>query len=386
MKRFFLLTSALMVCMTLFAQEALNNAQTIVSPEIHNDNRVTFRLVTPDHVTSVRVGCDCFSTGGADLKKNASGVWEYTTPDALPSELYSYFYVVDGVRMLDPFNVYTTRDISTIMNVFIIGGNPGNLYKVNAVPHGTVSRVWYDSPLLNMKRRFTVYTPAGYDTNSKQKYPVLYLLHGTGGDEETWMALGRVTQILDNLIAARKAKPMIVVMPNGNVAQEAAPGESSLGFIPPTPYLPKTMDGTFESSFPDIVNYVDTHYRTYNKKSYRAICGLSMGGYHAKFISAQYPDVFDYVGLFSAAITPDKDIHNDIYNNSAYKLKIQFDKKPKLYWIGIGNSDYLYDSNRDYREFLNKNNYAYTYFETNGGHAWLNWRIYLTEFVQKIFK
>lgn len=370
-----------MVCMLLFAQ-----GKTVVSPEIHDDNRVTFRLVTPAHVAQVRIGSDCFPTGSADLKKNEDGVWEFTTPDALASELYSYFFIVDGVRMLDPSNVYMIRDVSTIMNIFIVGGDPGNLYKVNAVPHGTVSRLWYNSPTLNMKRRLIVYTPAGYDADSNKKYPVLYLLHGTGGDEEAWMALGRATQILDNLIAAGKAKPMIVVIPNGNVAQEAAPGESSLGFIPPTPDLPKTMEGTFESSFPDIVDYVDTHYRTYRKKSHRAICGLSMGGYHAKFISAQYPDVFDYIGLFSAAITPEKGVYSDIYNNAEAKLKIQFDKKPKLYWIGIGNSDFLYGPNRDYRKFLDQNHYPYTYFETGGGHGWLNWRIYLTEFVQKVFK
>lgn len=380
MRRFCLLMSALMVCLLLFAQ-----GKAIVSPEIHDDNRVTFRLVTPTHVAQVRIGGDCFPTGSADLKKNEDGVWEFTTPEALASELYSYFFIVDGVRMLDPSNVYMVRDVSTIMNIFIVGGDPGDLYKVNSVPHGTVSRLWYDSPTLNMKRRLIVYTPASYDAGSNKKYPVLYLLHGMGGDEEAWMALGRASQILDNLIAAGKAKPMIVVIPNGNVAQEAAPGESSLGFIPPTPYLPKTMEGTFESSFPDIVDYVDTHYRTHRKKSHRAICGLSMGGYHAKFISAQYPDVFDYIGLFSAAITPEKGIYSDIYNNAEAKLKIQFDKKPKLYWIGIGNSDFLYEPNRDYRKFLDQNNYPYTYFETSGGHGWLNWRIYFTEFVQKVF-
>lgn len=311
----------LTVGITASAQEALDSRHTIVSPEIHDDNRVTFRLKTPDHVASVRVGSDCFSSGGADLKKNAEGIWEYTTPEPLPSELYSYFYVVDGMMMLDPSNVYIVRDVSTTMNIFIIGGGIGDLYKVNAVPHGTVSRVWYDSPSLQMKRRLSVYTPAGYDPGSKRKYPVLYLLHGMGGDEEAWLTLGRVAQIMDNLIAARKAHPMIVVMPNGNVAQEAAPGESALGLVPPTPYLPKTMEGTFESTFPDIVQYVDTHYRTSRKKSHRAICGLSMGGFHAKFISARYPDMFDYIGLFSAAVAPGEKVHSEVYENMELKLK-----------------------------------------------------------------
>ena len=123
----------LTVGITASAQEALDSRHTIVSPEIHDDNRVTFRLKTPDHVASVRVGSDCFSSGGADLKKNAEGIWEYTTPEPLPSELYSYFYVVDGMMMLDPSNVYIVRDVSTTMNIFIIGGGIGDLYKVNAV-------------------------------------------------------------------------------------------------------------------------------------------------------------------------------------------------------------------------------------------------------------
>ena len=146
----------LTVGITASAQEALDSRHTIVSPEIHDDNRVTFRLKTPDHVASVRVGSDCFSSGGADLKKNAEGIWEYTTPEPLPSELYSYFYVVDSMMMLDPSNVYIVRDVSTTMNIFIIGGGIGDLYKVNAVPHGTVSRAWYDSPSLQMKRRLSV--------------------------------------------------------------------------------------------------------------------------------------------------------------------------------------------------------------------------------------
>lgn len=376
----------LTVGITASAQEALDSRHTIVSPEIHDDNRVTFRLKIPDHVASVRVGSDCFSSGGADLKKNAEGIWEYTTPEPLPSELYSYFYVVDGMMMLDPSNVYIVRDVSTTMNIFIIGGGIGDLYKVNAVPHGTVSWVWYDSPSLQMKRRLSVYTPAGYDPGSKRKYPVLYLLHGMGGDEEAWLALGRVAQIMDNLIAARKAHPMIVVMPNGNVAQEAAPGESALGLVPPTPYLPKTMEGTFESTFPDIVQYVDTHYRTSRKKSHRAICGLSMGGFHAKFISARYPDMFDYIGLFSAAVAPGEKVHSEVYENMELKLKKQFDTSPELYWISIGKDDFLYSANLDYRKFLSLNNYPYTWFETEGGHSWRNWRHYISRFVQEVFK
>ncbi len=323
--------------------------------------------------------------GTADLKKEKDGVWEYTTPEALKPELYSYSFIVDGLKTTDPNNVYLIRDVASLTNVFLIGGGRADLYKVTNVAHGTVVRRWYNSPTLNMTRRMTVYTPAGYESGNK-KYPVLYLLHGMGGDEEAWITLGRAAQILDNLIAQGKAFPMIVVMTNGNVSQEAAPGESALGFYKPTTQLPKTMEGTMETSFPDVIKFIESNYRTINTKSGRAIAGLSMGGFHSLHISKQYPDMFDYVGLFSAAIISNKDVKSPIYDDMDGKLKTQFSKKPKLYWIAIGKSDFLYKANEDYRKLLYHSGYKYTYYESTEGHIWKNWRIYLTEFTPLLFK
>ena len=219
-----------------------------------------------------------------------------------------------------------------------------------------------------------------------KRYPVLYLLHGMGGDEEAWISLGRTAQILDNLIAQGKAKPMIVVMPNGNASQEAAPGESSRGMVPPTMQLPKTMEGSYEQAFPEIVKFIDKNYRTVKSKSGRAIAGLSMGGFHSLHISKQYPDMFNYVGLFSAAIMPNKEASSPIYENMEGKLKVQFDKNPALYWIAIGKTDFLYKANEEYRKLLDKKGYKYTYYESDEGHIWRNWRIYLTEFVPMLFR
>ena len=168
------------------------------------------------------------------------------------------------------------------------------------MPHGTVRKVWYDSPTAGLQRRMTVYTPAGYET-SKRSYPVLYLLHGMGGDEDAWDELGRATQILDNLIAEGKAEPMVVVMPNGNISQEAAPGEGSKGLVVATTQYPKTMDGNFEKAFPDIIRFVEKVYRVKKDKANRAIAGLSMGGFHSIYTALNNPDTFDYIGLFSAA-------------------------------------------------------------------------------------
>ena len=367
----------------------------MVSPEVHDNNTVTFRLKAPKAV-KVQVTGDFLPTqkiqtpfgefdgpGVADLKEGKDGVWEYTTPEPLAPELYSYSFIVDDLKMMDPANVYMIRDVATVTNVFLIGGGRADLYKVNDVPHGTVSRIWYDSPTLGMKRRLTVYTPAGYETSGK-RYPVFYLLHGMGGDEEAWIALGRTSQILDNLIAQGKAEPMIVVMTNGNASQEAAPGESKDNFKAPSMNLPKTMEGSFETAFPDVVKFIDKTYRTKANKKNRAIAGLSMGGYHSLHISKQYPDMFNYVGLFSAAIMPDQKVKSPIYDDFDQKLAMQFAKKPALYWIGIGKTDFLYQANTDYRKLLDERGYKYEYYESEGGHIWRNWRIYLTEFAPKL--
>lgn len=378
------------------AQQALWGGSEIVSPEIHSDNTVTFRLSAPKAV-KVQITGDFLPTekvqtpygefdapGSADLVEK-NGVWEYTTPAPLAPELYSYTMIVDGLKINDPSNVYRIRDVKSVSDVFIIPGERADLYRINDVPHGTVSKVWYNSPSLGMDRRLTVYTPAGYETSGK-RYPVLYLLHGMGGDENAWTELGRAAQILDNLIAQGKAEPMIVVMTNGNADLQAAPGESSLGFESPSMQLPKTMEGSFETHFPEVVNFIDKNYRTEKSKKGRAIAGLSMGGFHSMHISKEYPDMFDYVGLFSAAILPSNDVKSPIYENLEGKLKTQFQKNPALYWIAIGDTDFLYQANKDYRKLLDDNGYKYTYYETPEGHIWKNWRIYLTEFVPQLFK
>ncbi|VFB13354.1 esterase [Bacteroides heparinolyticus] len=397
MKRISLLSALLLMCAMTFAQQALWGGAPVVSPEIHDNNTVTFRLKAPKAV-KVQVIGDFLPTqkiktpfgefdgpGVADLKEGKDGVWEFTTPEPLKPELYSYSFIVNDLKIMDPSNVYMIRDVASVTNVFIIGGDRADLYKVNKVPHGTVRRMWYDSPTLGINRRLTVYTPAGYETSGK-RYPVFYLLHGMGGDEEAWIALGRTSQILDNLIAQGKAKPMIVVMTNGNVAQEAAPGESSLGFAAPNMQLPKTMEGSFEAAFPDVVKFIDKNFRTVANKKNRAIAGLSMGGFHSMHISKQYPDMFDYVGLFSAAIMPNKDVKSPVYEDIEGKLKVQFAKKPALYWIAIGKTDFLYKANEDYRKMLDEKGYKYSYYETGEGHIWKNWRIYLTEFAPQLFK
>ena len=381
-----------------FAQQALFGGTQIVSPEINSDNSVTFRIMAPQ-AQKVQITGDFLPTqkmeipgygkydapGVADLTKDEKGVWTFKSKELSP-ELYSYNLLVDGVKITDPSNVYSIRDIASVTSIFLIGGDYAENYKVNKVAHGTVSKVWYNSPTAGLTRRMTVYTPAGYETSGK-RYPVLYLLHGIGGDEQAWMELGRASQILDNLIAQGKAEPMIVVMTNGNISQEACPGETSEGFKVPTLALPKTMDGYFEQAFPDVVNFIDKTYRTKADKQHRAIAGLSMGGFHSLFISINNPKMFDYVGLFSAAVDQQQKGGLDaIYANRNQKIDQLFAQNPKLFWIGIGKTDFLYKNNTDLRKTLDAKHHKYTYMETEGGHIWKNWRIYLANFTPLLFK
>jgi enterochelin esterase family protein len=385
---FSILISMVFMTTVSFAQQSIFGGGQIVSPQIHDDNSVTFRLNAPD-AGEVKLSGDWmpaegWTPGSVAMQKGDNGIWSFTTAPLEP-ELYSYSFIIDGFRTTDPNNPFLIRDVANVMNIFIIGGEQADLYKVNDVPHGTVAHRWYNSPGLKMDRRITIYTPPGYE-NTSEKYPVLYLLHGAGGDEEAWITLGRTAQIMDNLIAKGKAKPMIVIMPNGNVIQDAAPGEGNQGFYKPQFMIPKTMDGTYEANFTDIIKFVETNYRVKTEKAHRAIAGLSMGGFHSLHISRYYPNTFDYVGLFSAAILPNQNAVHEVYQNFDETLKQQMENGYTLYWIGIGKTDFLYDANKQYREKLDNLGMEFIYRETEGGHIWKNWRVYLSEFVPLLFQ
>jgi enterochelin esterase-like enzyme len=395
MRRFIMLTLGIAAfAYTALAQEAIFRAQNLISPEI-SDTGVTFRFFAPQ-AQVVEITGDFLPTQQVDspmgqvdapgkvaLTKNEQGVWSFQTGPLAP-ELYNYSFIVDGMTVNDPSNPFLIRDVASVTNIFIISGPQADLYRVQAVPHGTVAKRWYPSKGLGMDRRLTVYTPPGYE-NSNQSYPVLYLLHGAGGDEEAWISLGRTAQILDNLIAQGKTKPMIVVMPNGNVIQDAAPGEGSKGFYKPQFMIPQTMDGTYESHFMEIINFVETNYRVKADKAHRAIAGLSMGGFHTLHISRYYPNTFDYVGLFSAAIMPREDATGKVYKDIDQTLQWQRDNGFQLYWIAIGETDFLYKANQEYLQKLQSLNLPFTYVESEGGHIWRNWRIYLSQFVPQLF-
>jgi enterochelin esterase-like enzyme len=369
---------------------ALQMPRVIVSPKLLPDNRVTFSLMAQE-ATSVSVTGNWMIAGESEnLIKSDSGLWTVTLGPLKP-EFYSYTFNVNGVIVIDPSNSQIKRDGTKNESVLLVPGKESDLYTIKDVPHGTLSKIWYTSPTLNLTRRMYVYTPAVYDSGT-EKYPVLYLLHGAGGDEDAWTTLGRVCQIMDNLMAQGKAKPMIVVMTNNNANQAAAPGDAPVILAPVTEATetPRNLlAGKFEESVTkDVIPYIESHFRVLTNKENRAIAGLSMGGASTQTITNNNPDMFNYIGVFSMGImnfttTADAAKLDEERNN---KIEVLKNSGYKLYWIGVGTNDFLYQSVVTLRKTLDNHNFKYTYRESPGGHTWANWRIYLSEFTPLLFK
>ena len=379
MKRTLCIAAALLVGAAAWAQQALGPGTGIVSPEINPDHTVTFRYFAPKAIT-VQLTGDFLPVRRVDMQEGRDGLWTYTT-EPLKGELYSYSFVVDGVRTMDPSNIYQNRDIATWTNIFTLSaekGDAGWYYEVHDTPHGNVSHVWYDSPTLGCTRRMSVYTPAGYEDSPKAKYPVFYLLHGSGGDEDAWLELGRTAQILDNLIAEGKAEPMIVVIPNGVYYNRAAPGAAVNMFQPTMANSRSDSTIEIENSFPDIIKYVESHYRVKKGAAYRAVAGLSMGGRQSSALARHYPTTFGYIGQFSGVVVPQ--------GEDDPALKALFAAKPKLFWIGVGKDDGVKKNSLILKNYCDEKGYPCEYYESDGGHIWRNWRVYLTLFAQRLFK
>ena len=370
--------AAICLVATANAQELTNFAfgrKQIVSPEQQNDS-VTFRLLAP-YATDVQM-YGSWMPGYGDrisLKRNAEYVWEVKIPAPAP-EIYTYNFFVDGVSVSDPNNVLMQRDGTRYLSMLLVDGERSENYK-EANKRGSVSHVWYDSELLGINRRMTVYTPYGYETNKKTKYPVLYLLHGGGGDEEAWTSMGRTAQILDNLIEKGLAKPMIVVMPNGNPGQQAA-CTLNLPAKDISYRDPAYANSYVTSLVKEIIPFIEKNYRAIPNKSARAIAGLSMGGGHTTSATMLFPGVFDYICPMSCGMRDGENVD----------AQMQAIKKAgyKLYWIGCGTDDFAWPGTEVMVEILKRNDMEHTLFASDGGHVWYNWRYYLNTFAQLLFK
>lgn len=360
----------------------------IESPEINNDNSVTFRVNAPKAEEVFVIGDWEAEKGFGKMTMTDDGIWEFTTPP-LSSEMYTYRFIIDGVTGIDPSNPFTRRDVGNIFSIFYINNGPADYYQVRDVPHGRLSQEWYHSETYGCDRRMSIYTPPCYG-KGKTRYPVLYLLHGSGGDENAWVELGHTVRILDNMIAEGKVEPMIVVMPNGNSIKQAAPGETheNLSYRPVmTNQLPGYKTGSYEASFNEIIEHMDENYRTIAKKEKRAVAGLSMGGFHSLFIAINHPDKFSYVGLFSAGLnTAFLDMTMPAYVDMEDKLIAFQEDGCDLFWIACGTEDFLYKNNLDFMQTCDNIGFRYTYHESTRGHIWANWRQYMLLFLPMLFQ
>ena len=379
MKRILTLIAAAAIAVGANAQELANFArqgqgQQIVSPEV-KDGKVTFRL-NANYATQVKLMGNWMAdpwTGTLDMQKGMDGIWSVTI-DAPEPEIYTYNFVVDGVSVNDPLNNQVQRDGNRFLNMLFIPGPRSENYYESEGQHGTLTYRWYDSAQLGISRRMAIYTPAGYEKNTKTKYPVLYLLHGGGGDEEAWPSMGRAVQILDNLIAKGLAKPMIVVMPNGNPTQRAA---QTLKL--PNDGKAEGQNAYVNSLVKEIIPFIDKEYRTIAKADGRAIAGLSMGGGHTTSATLNYPGVFSYICPLSCGIRESDELD----------AQLQGIKKAgyKLYWIGVGKDDTMaYQGSLLLDQHLTKNGMEHTLYVSDDAHVWKNWRLYLNTFAQLLFK
>jgi enterochelin esterase family protein len=372
-----------------------------VSPDIHPDHTVTFRLSAPK---ANEVTLNGSWEGARDLKmsKDDGGIWSVTVGPLAP-QLWGYWYLVDGVKALDPSNGETQRDGSRIDNLLMISGPQSDLWDFKNVPHGTIQAVWYPSPTLKEdRRRMYVYTPPGYEAN-QNRYPVLYLLHGGGGDEDAWVTMGRANVILDNLIASGKAKPMVVVMPNGNAAQTVsqgyaygptpapqsvtAPAPSPLqaaggGRDAAAPRPPQPYPGSYpESLVKDVIPFVEKTYRVTANKDSRAIAGLSMGGGHTLMATNNNPGVFGYIGVFSSG--PRTGAVDEAYEKQLDAVKAG---SVKFYWTGAGTTDMAREGTMNLHALLEKHGFKTSYKEIPGSHYWFLWRDFLADYGSILFR
>lgn len=360
----------------------------VVSPEVLPDHRVTFRILAPDATAVGLRGGDIpqFAGGGRgtpppalEFKKGENGVWEGTTNPIDPGT-YRYTFAVNGVAVIDPRNPATSESNTNTWSVFTVPG-ADFMDARKEIPHGAVAAINYYSSSLSKFRRLHVYTPPGYELGGNQKYPVLYLLHGAGDSDDSWTSAGRANYIFDNLIAAKKAKPMIVVMPAGHTSQQMGGGRGAA-----TAGAPPPVDEFTQDFVNDIMPYVETHYRTANDRAHRAIAGLSMGGSQTMNIAFLHLDKFSQIGVFSSGILGNagtdawEKAHLANLDNASLK------KGVKTIWFSTGVNDGLITNSKATVELLKKHGFDASFKESPGAHTWINWREYLNQFAPLLFQ
>jgi len=360
----------------------------VKSPEVLPDGHVVFRILAPK---AESIGLQASDIPGLarlspQFVKGDNGVWEATIGPVDPGA-YRYVFMVNGVPVVDPRNPEVSESNTNTWSLVYIPG--AEFMDTLRVTHGAVSTVYYYSTALGRYRRMHIYTPPGYESGNG-RYPVFYLLHGAGDCDDSWSSVGRAGFILDNLIAARKAKPMVVVMPAGHTAAAFSPGGG----------LGPMLDEFSRDFVQDLMPYVEAHYRVFTDRRNRAIAGLSMGGMQTLNILLQDLGKFSYAGVFSSGIfgsapkpaaaaaapaAPMPSVeweqqHQAMLDNASLK------KDLKLLWFATGSEDFLVSTTKATLEMLQKHGFSPVYRQSGGGHTWINWRSYLNEFAPQLFQ
>ncbi len=354
----------------IFSQPA--SVPEVISPEVNKDNTVIFRFYAP---TANEVKLDAqFLKSPVLMEKNTDGVFSVKVGPVSP-DMYPYCFKVDGINVADPKNTAIFPNEGFQYSLVEITGDKPLVHTIKDVPHGTVSYHYYNNPELGI-RPVVIYTPPGYEKNVNKDYPVLYLLHGTTDVEETWTKVGRANIILDNLINEGKAEPMIIVMPYGRAFPVISKSSGSL----------RNWDNLQEFKkdfFNNLMPFVEGNYRVKKDNNSRAIAGFSGGGGTSLYFGLNNPDYFRWVVGFAPGMKTDEFERNNevIFNNPE-----QANKHLKLFWMGVGKDDFVYTILKDYYKILDEKNIKYESFLSDGGHTWMNCKLFLSIIAQKLFK
>jgi enterochelin esterase-like enzyme len=369
---------------------AAQRAANFRSPEIAPDHRVTFRIVAPKASEVILRGDWMTGGSGEKLTKDDQGLWSVTVGPLTP-DFYSYSFSVDGVKTIDPRNATIKQGITSVDSMVFVPGEESSFEDNKPVPHGEIRQVWYRSGTLDMQRRMHVYTPPGYEGGA-DRYPVLYLLHGAGDEDSGWSTVGRAGFILDNLLAAGKARPMLVVMPNGSLPRPAnlpviAPGTTT----PPPPEVTAALAAAAErfnaELLKEILPLVEKNFRVIPDREHRALAGLSMGGGQTLRVVAANPDQFAYVGIWSAGIGRENAEFWEKRNAKFFEQADKVNQWIKVLSVSVGDKDAgALAGSKSLCQVLDKHGIKNRLHISEGGHTWINWRHYLNDFAPVLFQ
>jgi enterochelin esterase family protein len=332
----------------------------VISPEIHSDLRVTFRLRATNASEVVVSGQ--WAGERTPMKRGENGVWNATVGPVAPG-VYEYSFIVDGLSMIDPGNPAIKPMRQPRTSILHVAGDPPRIHDFQRVPHGVVRHHTYFSDALNRPRDMVVYTPPGYDKDTTAKYPALYLFHGSGDNHATWTVHGKAHWILDNLIAQERARPMLIVMLDGHASPER-----------------RNNSAAFERDLmEEVLPFINSHYRVLPDAANRAIAGLSMGGEQSLRIGLNHLDTFSWIAGFSAAAPSRESIEDVLAEPAAANQRI------KLLWIACGKEDFLLQRNQEFIETLKSCGLDHEWHLTDGPHSWPVWRGYLADLCPRLF-